>query len=115
MFTSIYKYIYIYISYIIYHILYIIAEAKRKWIPTIKEVVTNRKKRPFKMLPRIQLSSKIAARYHVWPFKTLPHLQLKNQLEKNPVKKKKKKKKKALQLRKPYRFLFIRLLNIFSL
>ena len=45
------------------------------------------------MLPRIQFSSKIAARYHVWPFKTLPHLQLKNQLEKNPVKIKKKKKK----------------------
>ena len=62
------------------------------------------------MLPRIQLSSKIAARYHVWPFKTLPRLQLKNRFRKNPVKKKKKK-KKALQLRKPYRFLFI----IFSL
>ena len=26
-----------------YHILYIIAEAERKWVPTIKEVVTNRK------------------------------------------------------------------------
>ena len=37
------------------HILYIIAEAERKWIPTIKEVVTNRKKRPLEMLPRIQL------------------------------------------------------------
>ena len=56
MFTSKYIYIYIYththtyiyISYIIYHILYIIAEAKRKWIPTIKEVVTNRKKDPLK-------------------------------------------------------------------
>ena len=29
------------------------------------------------MLPRIQLLSKTAARYHVWPFKTLPRLQLK--------------------------------------
>ena len=26
-----------------YHILYIIAEAERNWVPTIKEVVTNRK------------------------------------------------------------------------
>ena len=32
-------YIYIYIS---YHILYIIAEAERKYIPTIKEGLTNR-------------------------------------------------------------------------
>ena len=31
-----------------YHILYIIAEAERKLIPTIKEVVTNRKKDLFK-------------------------------------------------------------------
>ena len=46
--NNLYTYIYIYISYIIYHILYIIAEAKRKWIPTIKEVVTNRKKDHFK-------------------------------------------------------------------
>ena len=30
------------------HILYIIAEAERKLIPTIKEVVTNRKKDPLK-------------------------------------------------------------------
>ena len=36
--------IYIYI----YHILYIIAEAERKLVPTIKEVVTNRKKHLFK-------------------------------------------------------------------
>ena len=26
----------------IYHILYIIAETERKWVPTIKEVVTNK-------------------------------------------------------------------------
>ena len=38
--NNIYMYIYMYI--------YIIAETKRKWIPTIKEVVTNRKKDPFK-------------------------------------------------------------------
>ena len=56
------------------------------------------------MLPRIQLSSKIAARYHVWPFKTLPHLQLKNQLEKNPVKKKKKKKSVAIKKTLPISF-----------
>ena len=31
-----------------YHILYIIAEAERKWIPTFKEVFTNRKKDPLK-------------------------------------------------------------------
>ena len=29
-----------------YIYIYIIAEAERNWIPTIKEVVTNRKKRP---------------------------------------------------------------------
>ena len=29
-------------------ILYIIAEAERKWVPTIKEVVTNKKKDPLK-------------------------------------------------------------------
>ena len=41
--------IYIYIKNIIsYHILYIIAEAERKLIPTIKEVVTNKKKDPLK-------------------------------------------------------------------
>ena len=28
----------------IYHILYIIAEAERKWIPKFKEMLTNRKK-----------------------------------------------------------------------
>ena len=39
-----FNFIYIYI----YHILYIIAEAERKWVPTIKEVVTNRKKDLFK-------------------------------------------------------------------
>ena len=32
----------------VYHILYIIAEAERKQVPTIKEVVTNRKKDPLK-------------------------------------------------------------------
>ena len=37
-------YIYIYI----YHILYIIAEAERKWMPTFKEELTNRKKDPLK-------------------------------------------------------------------
>ena len=42
--NNIYMYIYMYI----YIYIYIIAETKRKWIPTIKEVVTNRKKDPFK-------------------------------------------------------------------
>ena len=37
-------YLYLYL----YHILYIIAEAERKWVPIIKEVVTNRKKSPLK-------------------------------------------------------------------
>ena len=32
----------------IYIYIYIIAETERKWIPTIKEVVTNRKKNPLK-------------------------------------------------------------------
>ena len=36
--NNLYTYIYI----------YIIAETERKWIPTIKEVVTNRKKCPLK-------------------------------------------------------------------
>ena len=34
--------------YIYIHILYLIAEAERKLVPTIKEVVTNRKKHLFK-------------------------------------------------------------------
>ena len=35
--------------------IYIIAEAERNWIPTIKEMVTNRKKRPLYKLTHIQL------------------------------------------------------------
>ena len=34
--------------YLLYHILYIIAEAERKWAPTIKDVLTNKKKDPLK-------------------------------------------------------------------
>ena len=55
-------------------VLYIIAEAEGKWIPTFKEVLTNRKKDPLKMLTRTQLLSKTLALYNVSPFKTLPRL-----------------------------------------
>ena len=60
-----------------YHILYIIAEAERKWIPTIKEVVTNSKKDPLKCCHVYSFKRKIAARYNVRLLKSLPRLQLK--------------------------------------
>ena len=65
----IYIYIYIYI--------YKIAKAERKWIPTIKEVVTNRKKGPLKCCHVYSFKIKTAAHYNVRLLKSLPRLQLK--------------------------------------
>ena len=59
------------------HILYIIAKVERKWIPTIKEVMTNGKKDPLKCCHVYSFKIKIVARYNVRLLKSLPRLQLK--------------------------------------